>query len=204
MRASLSILLAAAALLAGPAGAGADGMGQMAPYPDLAHASRSDVTQARRLWHGTLTAARHHFPSWNAARRAGYAPLGLHPRRPVVYHLRSATYEGDGALLDPRRPESLVYWLPRHGSPVLVGFMYRVPAGRPPAFAGDILAYHRHTKDGHMGATQMTHVWLAHNLRSAYARCLPVDALERAIPAFHYARTAHPERHPESAPCKEM
>jgi hypothetical protein len=204
MRVLLPSLLAAATIAAAPASATADGMGDMAPYPDLAHASRTDVTQARRLWHGTLVAAGHHFPSWSAARAAGYVTLGIHPRRPVIYHLRKRAYETDGAVLDPRPPEALVYWLPRHGSPVLLGFMYRVLAGRPPAFGGDIFAYHRHSESGHMGATQMTHVWLAHSLRSAYARCLPVAALERAIPAFHYAETAHRERHPESAPCKEM
>ena len=203
MRVLLPTLLAAAAVAALPAGATADGMDAMAPYPDLAHASTAQVAQARRLWHGTLSAAPHHFPSWTAAWRAGYKSLGLHPRRPVIYHLRNSAYETDGASLNPRRPEALVYWLPRRGSPVLVGFMYRVPANRPPAFGGPIIAYHRHEKDGHMGATQMTHVWLTHGLSSAYARCLPVDALEHAIPAFHYSKTARPGSH-ESAPCKEM
>jgi hypothetical protein len=204
MRVVPSLLLAAVTALGGAAGAGADGMGQMAPYPDLAHASPAHVAQARRLWHGTLAAAPHHFPSWTAARRGGYRPLGLHPQHPVIYHLRNPAYEADGAQLDPRRPESLVYWLPARGHAVLVGFMYRVPAGKTPAFGAGVLAYHRHTKSGHMGMTQMTHVWLTRNLRSAYARCLPVDDLQRAIPAFRYATTAHPERHPESAPCKEM
>jgi hypothetical protein len=203
MRVLLPTLAAAAALAAAPAGATADGMSDMAPYPDLAHASSTSVAQARRLWHGTLSAAPHHFPSWTAARRAGYKSLGLHPRRPVIYHLRNSAYETDGAALNARRPESLVYWLPPHGNPVLVGFMYRVPANRRPTFGGSIIAYHRHMRDGHMGTTQMTHVWLTHNLRSAYARCLPVDALERAIPAFHYTKTARPGS-PESAPCKEM
>ena len=130
MRVSFSTLVAAAAVAAVPAGATADGMDDMAAYPDLAHAAPAQVTQARQLWHGTLSAAPHHFSSWTAAWRAGYTSLGLRPRHPVIYHLRSGAYERDGAALDPRRPESLVYWLPRRGSPVLVGFMYRVPANR--------------------------------------------------------------------------
>lgn len=203
MRVLISTLVAAAAVAAVPAAATADGMDDMAAYPDLAHAAPAQVTQARRLWHGTLSAAPHHFSSWTAAWRAGYTSLGLRPRHPVIYHLRNRAYERDGAALDPRRPEALVYWLPRRGSPVLVGFMYRVPANRRPSFGGQILAYHRHMRDGHMGATQMTHVWLTHNLRTAYARCLPVAALERAIPAFHYAKTARPASH-ESASCEEM
>ena len=97
-----------------------------------------------------------------------------------------------------------MYWLPRHGRPVLVGLMYRVPAHRRPAFGGRILAYHRHTSNGHPGATRMTHVWLAHKLRSAYARCLPVAALQRAIPTLRYAETQRASTHPESAPCTEI
>jgi hypothetical protein len=204
MRVLLPTLLVAATVAAAPASATADGMGEMAPYPDLAHASRAHVAQARRLWHGTHVAARHHFPSWSAARAAGYVPLGIHPRRPVIYHLRNRAYDDDGAVLDPRRPEALVYWLPRHGSPLLIGLMYRVPAHRRPAFGGRILSYHRHTRNGHLGATRMTHVWLARNLRSAYARCLPVAALERAIPTLRYAEDERASMHPESAPCKEM
>jgi hypothetical protein len=203
MRVFLPTLLVAAAVAAVPAAATAGGMGGVAPYPDLAHASRAEAAQARQLWHGTRSAAAHHFTRWSAAWRAGYTSLGLHPRHPVIYHLRNGAYERDGATLDPRRPEALVYWLPRSGSPVLVGFMYRAPANRHPQFGGRILAYHRHMKDGHMGATQMTHVWLTHDLRSAYARCLPVEALEHAIPAFHYVQTARPASH-ESAPCEEM
>lgn len=197
--------IAAAAVFAGlPVAATADDMGRMPAYPDLGRASTTHVAQARRLWHGTLVAARHHFPSWSAARRAGYVPTGIHPRHPVIYHLRNRAYDRDGRVLDPRRPEALVYWLPRRGHAVLVGFMYRAPAARRPAFGGRILAYHLHTRDGHLGATQMTHVWLAHNLRSAYARCLPVAALERAIPAFHHTDDPRAASHPESAPCEEM
>jgi hypothetical protein len=205
MRALPCTILAAAVLSAGAAVAAADdAMGDMAPYPDLAHASRAEVAQARRLWHGTLVSARRRFPSYAAARARGYVRDHRRWTRPLVFHLRKRAFDTDGALLDARRPEALVYWWPAHGRPVLLGFMYRVPAGRPPAFGGAILAYHGHMAGGHMGATQMTHVWLTRGLRTAYARCLPVAALERAIPAFQYATPGHSPSGPEAEPCKEM
>src|SRR5262245_28815087 len=81
MRVLPPTLAVAAALASVPTGAAADGM---APYPDLAHASRAHVGEARRLWHGTLSAALHHFPGWTAAWRSGYTSLGLRPRHPVI------------------------------------------------------------------------------------------------------------------------
>jgi hypothetical protein len=185
----------------GPSAAG-DDMSGMAGYPDLMRATRAQIRQARRLWRATLASARKRFPTYAAARAAGYRPLRRTWKRPLVFHLRSRVAERDGARLDPRAPEALVYWWPVGGRPVLLAFMYRVPAGRPPALGGPIIHYHSHVSRRGRAATQMTHVWLTRGLRSAYARCLPVAALERAIPAFHYTI---PANHPTtgSTACKE-
>jgi len=62
----------------------------------------------------------------------------------VVFHLRRSSYDRDSRIFDARRPESLVYWWPKRGAPVLIGFMFRVPKGPRPAFAGPIPSYHQH------------------------------------------------------------
>jgi hypothetical protein len=199
MRVLTCSVLAAAALAAG-AWAEDHHMGPMAPYPDLAHASRAHKGQARTLWRATLRSAQQRFATYSAALAAGYVHWHRDWARPLVFHLRKGSYNHDGRMLDARRPESLVYWWPEHGSPVLLGFMYRVGKGRPPELGGSILHYHRHASYG----PWMTHVWLTRSLKTAYARCLPVAALERAIPAFHYMPPHHGGSGPESAPCSMM
>ena len=168
-------------------------------YPDLAAAPASRRAEVRRLWKSTLAAARRHFPTYAAARRAGFVRKER-PVRPSLLHLRQAAHARDGSVLDPRRPESLVYWWPRKGPPILVGFMYRAPGGKPPRLGRPILTWHRHLRSGRAGRTQMTHVWLTGDLRSAAANCLPVPELELALPAFHY-RPPGRSSTIESSPC---
>ena len=48
----------------------------------------------------------------------------------------------------------------------------------------------------------MTHVWLTRDLRSALANCMPVAALEKAIPRYRYAPAGRPLTH-ESQPCPD-
>jgi len=84
---------------------------------------------------------------------------------------------------------------------VLLAFMFRVPADDVPPFGSPVIGWHQHVRaDGHVGATQMTHVWLTGDLRSAYANCLPVPALEAAIPAFRFSAPGEPPKH-ASEPC---
>jgi hypothetical protein len=174
-----------------------------AAYPDVAAASAADREVASGLMLAAHRDARTLFPTYAAARRAGfvrYAHRGW--RRPLVIHLRDRAFEHDGRVMDPERPESLVYWWPRHGAPVLLAMMFRVPPGSQPASAGSIPIFHRHAnpKTGRPGATLMTHVWLTNDLRSAFANCLPVDALQRSHPDFHYVPAPDAQAH-ESLPC---
>lgn len=171
--------------------------------PDLDDAGPRRLRQARRLWLRSRRAARQHFPTYRAARRQGFERYAKKWKRPVVFHLRKRAYETDGVRLDPDRPESLVYYWPRRGKPILIAFMYRAPtARRAPGFGSPLLAWHAHARpDGGLGASQMAHVWLTGGLRSALANCLPVAHLERAIPRFDFADVPTKGAAHESAPC---
>ena len=170
-------------------------------FPALASATPRQRKQARRLWLGTLRVAQDVFGDYQSALLQRYRRYPLRWPRPLLFHLRRRSYERDKAILDPRRPESLVYWWPKKGDPILLGFMYRAPLGRPPVFAGNLLAWHSHTEKGSRGDNQMTHVWLTRDLRSALANCLPVAQLQQAIPGFRYSRPAHGAGH-ESRRCR--
>jgi hypothetical protein len=169
-------------------------------YPDLSRATAARRAQARRLWRASLRESRGRFASYGRARRLGFRPLrGLPSRRPQVFHLRHSGYAATPESFDPRRPESLVYWNPSpSGKPVLIAFMYRLQAGFRSRFAAPLLGWHSHR----VGASQMTHLWLTGDLRSALANCMPVAALEAAIARFRFdpagAATSH-----ESVPCPE-
>jgi hypothetical protein len=88
--------------------------------------------------------------------------------------------------LDAARPESLMFFYPKAGPPVLLGYMYRAFMTNFPSFGGEILMWHHHDVGHGPGKTMMTHVWLTRGLKSAYARCLPRIPLEHAIKGFHY------------------
>jgi hypothetical protein len=174
-----------------------------ATYPDVAGASTVDRAKAARLQRDVTYEARVRFPSYAATLRLGYVPFrGRAWRRPLAFHVRRRAYERDGRLLDPARPESLVYWWPRHGEPILVAMMFRLPGGRRPPSAGSIPIFHQHAnpETGRIGATTMTHVWLTPDLRSAFANCLPVVALQRAHPDFRYSTPGYDQAH-ETLPC---
>ncbi len=174
-------------------------------YPRLGAATPSQRAQAKALHRQVRRMARERFPSYDAAKRLGYTRFKRKWGLPVVFHLRHSGYEVDGVILRASRPESLVYWWPRRGKPVLLGFMFRVPAAYRPRFAGPIPIYHGHpSPGGGMGATQMTHVWLTRDLRTAWANCLPVRQLQKEIRRFRYRKQGNGNSGPEARPCKKM
>lgn len=98
----------------------------------------------------------------------GYAPRLDRPR---ATHFPSATARADGAVLDPTRPESLVYRTLPDGRKVLLGALFRVGAGEEaPAPGGPLSAWHSHpsrgkrcypaTDPGCSGGAQMLHVYV--------------------------------------------
>jgi hypothetical protein len=172
-------------------------------YPNLAAASQADRDRAAALLRTVQENARLRFPTYAAALHAGYTrvPSG-NWQRPLAFHLRHSGYERDGREIDPVRPESLVYWWPPDGQPTLLAMMFRTD--RRPAFVGSVPIFHRHVnlKTGDTGTTMMMHVWLTHDLRTAFANCLPQNALERENAAFRYTKP-RPIQALETLPCSK-
>ncbi len=166
-------------------------------FPDIPKASDVRRREARRLWHHTVASAKSpRFSTYRSARANRYVRVPKARTRPLVFHLRRKDYERDDHVLDFLRPESLVYWWPVQGQPVLIAFMYRAPADETPEFGSPLIGWHQHvTATGKVGDSQMTHVWLTGDLRSAYANCLPRQALELAIPGFRFSPPGEPMTH---------
>ena len=122
------------------------------------------------------------FGDLEAAKADGYYEVAP-PRNGLVHYLNSA-YNRDGRILDPERPESLIYLDLTDGNWMLVGAMYRMPAPDQPGprVGGPLTAWHSHNNlcraegrvvavavdgacpKGMLGATpEMLHVWLVEN-----------------------------------------
>lgn len=80
----------------------------------------------------------------NVALADGYRPFGS-PNGTMV-HYTNPRYGKDGHILDPTRPETLVYGGTPHG-PVLLGAMYSLPGldRTPPDIGGPLTIWHVHT-----------------------------------------------------------
>ncbi|MDQ3303845.1 MAG: hypothetical protein M3518_10935 [Actinomycetota bacterium] len=95
----------------------------------------------------------------SVAEAEGYQPSSP-SWRPVTHYLNPA-YQGDGEILDPSRPESLVYANTPTG-PVLLGAMYLMPEpGAPgPTIGACLTQWHPHSLGGWV-TPEMMHVWTA-------------------------------------------
>jgi hypothetical protein len=76
------------------------------------------------------------------AARAGYQVDGL---AGIDFHAGNPTFQSDGRIFDPARPESLLYAQTGRG-PVLLGALYEVPSleGHGPAIGGPLTEWHAH------------------------------------------------------------
>ena len=59
-------------------------------------------------------------------------------------HFFNPAYTRDGNLLNPRRPETLMYLKGNDGTLELIGVMYTAPAGEGPLVGGPITPWHAH------------------------------------------------------------
>jgi hypothetical protein len=106
-------------------------------------------------------------------------------------HFHNPVYASDGRLLDPARPESLVYYRSPAGGMRLVGVMFLAPAGQKgPQIGGPLTVWHNHEDlcyDGPRVAArasngacpagmtyraetvEMLHVWLVDNPGGVFA-----------------------------------
>jgi hypothetical protein len=182
--AALGAVAATAVLAASASAHGMPGMtfiGDPSPYPHLGRATPSQRAKARSLVRRTRGNAPR-FASVSDARARGYRFNATENRVigfPGLRHMRiHGTMRFTGRVLDPRAPQSLIYWCTAGRRCTLAGFMYRAPGDRRPPTYGGLLGWHKHHS---RRSTWMTHVWLTRTLRSALARCAPWPFLERAL-----------------------
>jgi hypothetical protein len=115
----------------------------------------------------------------DAAVAAGYQA----PRRPrsQKLHYQDRSVASDGIVLDPSRPNGLVYDTVGGGEPVLLGAYFLAPPGAAvPSDAGDLVVWHSHdpscpaffaTADAACADTRrMLHVWAADQLELVGSR----------------------------------
>jgi hypothetical protein len=149
------------------------------------------IRAAATRWQDPRQAAREGFDTREAKRGAG--DTSVH-----YLHAEHRRFSHDGRYLDPQRPESLIY-ANAPGRPLtLVGVMFSMPRGlRGPAPGGAIARWHSHLvcvagskrglkprPDGscppgsrRRQGSEMMHVWLTHDLRSAFAIHAPEPEL---------------------------
>ena len=170
--------------------------------PDLSRARGERMRELIRLYRASKEAARTKFRTYRRTLRAGFVRYRSANKRPQLFHVRSEAFARDDVWFDAKRVESLVYYRPSVGEPILVAFMYRAPLGRQPRYGKPVLGWHSHGVNDRRLQTQMTHVWLTKRLRTALANCIPVDALERDVPRFRLEPGTRGLGH-ESSPCPE-
>jgi hypothetical protein len=150
---------------------------------DIDAATRDQRAQAGQFLAATTANAQQRFPTFDAARAAGYAfaPRSFEDQKDLDYwHLTNHAYLKDKRDLDPVRPESLMYWNDKDGSPQLLAAVFRMPTRKPnPALGGPIIQWHLHPNSrGRRGRYKMTHVWLLPDLHGAYSMSMPTKGLQ--------------------------
>jgi hypothetical protein len=198
----------ATAAAAGTTG-GADGSGTAEHahgpnLPDVAAATADERARAEALWKASAANAER-WRDPEAAEAAGFRFRDdeAGPGRPVRFlHMPNPSWRTDGRVLDPARPETLVYWTGPGGRLTLVGVMYTAARGASgPAVGGPITRWHDHEScrdpatraklgrpvdgacpDGQVfrRSGEMMHVWFTDDLTTAFARRAPLAALRAA------------------------
>ncbi len=99
----------------------------------------------------------------SVAEAEGYRPISP-SWRPITHYL-NPTYQQDDKILDPARPESLVYANTSKG-PMLLGAMYLMPEpGDPgPQIGGCLTQWHAHSRLLGWETPEMMHVWTAEDV----------------------------------------
>ena len=176
--------LVAGAIITGQADAGHGHGGGHHAGMNVDTASPRQQREGREHLRAALATARARFPSFDAARAAGYQFL---PRTYVqqkdldFWHLTHPRYQDDTDYVDPDEPESLMYWRNPDGKPVLIAYIYRVPRTRAnPELGGPLFTWHLHRNSKRqLGKRKMTHLWLTDDLRSAFSSEMPLKKLAR-------------------------
>ena len=173
--------------------------------PEVAAATDDQRAKAEALWKASMANAE----QWrdpDAATAAGFRfkhKDEAGPERRVRFlHVPNPAWRADGRVLDPARPETLIYWDGPGDRLTLVGVMYTAARGASgPAVGGPITRWHDHEScrdpatraklgrpvDGacpegqvYRRSGERMHVWFTDDLATAFARRAPVAALRAA------------------------
>jgi len=158
--------------------------GNHAPYPATEQARPVHRRRAEALRRATVAEAGR-FATVALADAAGYIadPKITSTAHPGLIHYRKNGPNFWGRVLEPRRPQALIFWCPSTGECVLAAFMYRAPGDDPsPPTYGGLLGWHRHGPRGNW----MTHIWLTGSIASSLAQCGPFNALAAHNPLIVY------------------
>jgi len=187
-----------AAQQAGSAGSSPQ-RGVLHDHGEVLGVTTAELEAAARLVADTKAAAAR-FENLEAARAEGYYQVA--PPRNGLAHYLNAGYTRDGRILDPERPESLIYLRMTNGSWKLVGVMYRMPSPDQPGprVGGALTAWHAHdnlcTANGRVVATttngsctigtwsktpEMLHVWLVDNPDGVFSDDMEPAALGELV-----------------------
>ncbi len=171
---------------------GQDGHGHMGRQPATgAHTTTSvpatpeQQANAARLFED-VKAGIARFADLRAAQAEGYqqsAPFRFGDWGPA--HFKNRAYSHDDRLLDPARPEGLVYLRLQDGRTVLLGAFFLAPRGQGPRPGGPITEWHFHNPDGQ---GEMMHVWIFGHPDGPFARSLTKEAIPVAM---QYAARSH-------------
>ena len=171
----------------------------------VATASDEERARAEALWKASAANAERWRDPSSAAAAAGFRFRNgeAAPGRTVRFlHVPNPAWRADGRVLDPARPETLVYWTGPGDRLTLVGVMYTAPRGaHGPTVGGPITRWHVHEScrdpgtraklgrpvDGacpqgqvYRRSVEMMHVWFTDDLATAFARRAPLAALRAA------------------------
>lgn len=115
--------------------------GSVLPLIENREPTQSELAEAEHL-HTDVAAGIAPYADPAIAAAAGYEVEGIHGTN---FHAANKRNENDGRILDPARPETLVYAAGPHG-PVLLGAMFVMPSlGAPgPAVGGPATIWHAH------------------------------------------------------------
>lgn len=104
-------------------------------------ATPEEVAAATSVWLTAVTALAPYRDPQRAA-EDGYEVEGIHG---LDFHASNPGHAADGRIVDPTRPEDLIYAEGPNG-PVLLGAMFEMPdgAGPGPAFGGPLTVWHAH------------------------------------------------------------
>lgn len=150
---------------------------------DPATATDADRAGAEKLLNDTRAGAAR-FADFSVAEAEGYVEGRLARSRPIgPAHYLNPAYVSDGALLDPTRPEGLVYLKLPDGRKQLLGVFYVAPYGQGPTPGGPLTVWHTHAEQPGPGAREMLHVWLFDHPNGPFAHGLNAEALRVAFRA---------------------